>query len=189
MINEWFETYTGLQFQPFAPKPEQISLMDIAHSLSNICRYNGHCKHFFSVAQHSLNCAEFAKNNGYDKRMQLWSLFHDAAEAYISDLPGPIKRHMPEFNKLEENIQRVIYEALKIPSPDSEKHEWIINRIDQIMLITEGSKLGYISFQEWIPYLSPDNEIEIIALPIPYVKRMFMAKAGDLLEAVKQDIK
>ena len=51
---DWMQTYSGFQFWPLDPRPEEIHVIDIAHSLANQCRYAGHCREFYSVAQHSV---------------------------------------------------------------------------------------------------------------------------------------
>ena len=79
-------TYSGIRFYPLEPVKEDIKIEDIAHSLSLMTRANGHCKHFYSVAQHSINCYKEAKARGYSERVQLGSLLHD--KSYISDAPG-----------------------------------------------------------------------------------------------------
>lgn len=86
-------TFTGIHFYPLDPKITEIKTEDIAHALSLICRANGHCSHFYSVAQHSLNCAEEAKIRDYSTRVQLGCLLHDASEAYISDITRPVKKN------------------------------------------------------------------------------------------------
>jgi 5'-deoxynucleotidase YfbR-like HD superfamily hydrolase len=66
---------------------DQIDERDIAHALSLVCRANGHFPHFFSVAQHSINCMKEAAARGYSTRVQLGCLLHDGSEAYLSDIP------------------------------------------------------------------------------------------------------
>ncbi len=77
--------YSGHKIDPLHIKKEDIYLEDIAHALSLLCRGNGHIKYFYSVAQHSLNCAKEAQLRGYSKHVVLSCLFHDASETYMSD--------------------------------------------------------------------------------------------------------
>ena len=81
----YITTYTGKHFDPIQPEPGLFDLTDISHALSLLCRGNGHMKHFYSVAQHSIACAEEAKARGYSARVQLGCLLHDASEAYLGD--------------------------------------------------------------------------------------------------------
>lgn len=84
---DWIQTYSGVEFYPLDPRPEEIRIEDIAHALSMQCRYTGHVQKFYSVAEHSLRVAEIVP-----KEWRLWALLHDASEAYLVDLPRPIKR-------------------------------------------------------------------------------------------------
>ena len=88
----YITTYTGKHFDPIQPEPGLFDLTDISHALSLLCRGNGHMKHFYSVAQHSIACAEEAKARGYSARVQLGCLLHDASEAYLSDVTRPGKK-------------------------------------------------------------------------------------------------
>ena len=80
-------TYTGRIIEPLDPNPEDIDLDDIAHALSNQCRFTGHTKSFYSVAQHSVLVSEHC-----DPSDAKWGLLHDASEAYLSDIARPLKR-------------------------------------------------------------------------------------------------
>ena len=105
-------TYTGVYIDVFNPKIEQIKIADIAHSLSNQCRFAGHLPYFYSVAQHSINCAYIVSPTH-----KLAALLHDAAEAYILDVPKPIKSRMPIYNELEDNLMRLIAEKFGFEYP------------------------------------------------------------------------
>ncbi len=105
----WIQTYSGVQFFPLDPRPEDVRFDDIAHALARQCRFAGHCEPFYSVAQHSvlvsLECPA---------PLALLGLLHDAAEAYLVDLPSPLK-HMPElacYRTWEQQLLGVIQEAL-----------------------------------------------------------------------------
>lgn len=106
---DWIQTYTGARFYPLEPDAGLIRIEDIAHSLSMQCRYTGHTSRFYSVAEHSLILAkEF--HTGWHYR--LVALLHDAAEAYLSDIPRPLKR-LPEFafyREAEDRLQEMIFD-------------------------------------------------------------------------------
>lgn len=97
------ETFTGMKFDILDPNPEHIHIIDIAHALSQLCRYNGHTMAYYSVAQHSVIVSNLAKPED-----ALTALMHDAAEAYIGDMAYPIKHMFPLFKEIEDNIQTVI---------------------------------------------------------------------------------
>lgn len=87
MEEAWIRTYTGRRFRPLGPKGSDISIVDIAHALSLTCRFNGHCREFYSNAEHSVRVA-----GAVPEWMEMEALLHDAAEAYIFDAARPIKR-------------------------------------------------------------------------------------------------
>jgi hypothetical protein len=113
---------------PLNPRPEDISIMDIAHALANTCRFNGHCSEFYSVAQHS-----FLVSSHVPPRAALWGLLHDAAEAYIGDIIRPIKilSEAAGLVAVEEALARVIREKFgAIIYPE-------VAEADDRMLVTE----------------------------------------------------
>lgn len=105
----WIETYTGRKFYPIDPDPDDINIEDIAHALSLICRFNGHCRFFYSVAQHSLGVQEELAREGYSKVYQLYGLLHDAAEAYLADVISPVKPHLVNYEDLEKRLLANIF--------------------------------------------------------------------------------
>lgn len=129
-------TWGGVSVDPFDPSPGQIDIRDIAHSLSLLCRANGHIDHFYSVAQHCLACEREAQARGLGRRVQLFCLLHDASECYISDLIRPIKRRFPLYSEGEARLQRVIFEALGAGQPDPGEWERV-GEIDDCMLYHE----------------------------------------------------
>lgn len=101
----WILTYTGKRFHPFAPEIDSISIVDIAHALSQQCRFTGHTKIFYSVAEHSVRVSDAVAVDPYNG---LWGLLHDASEAYIADLSKPIKEFFLQYKEIEETIQRAV---------------------------------------------------------------------------------
>ena len=109
-MSDYITTYTGNHIDPADPDPEAISIRDIAHALSLICRGNGHVRNFWSVGQHCLDCAHEAQARKLSPRMILACLLHDASECYMSDVPRPMKKHMQEYQRQEKGILKVIFE-------------------------------------------------------------------------------
>lgn len=111
-------TFTGQYIDLLDPKPEHIHIVDIAHALSNMPRFAGHLKHFYSVGQHSLFCA-----NRAPVRLQLAALLHDASEAYLMDIPSPLKSAIPTYKEIEYKLMKVIFYryGLNYPLPDEIK--------------------------------------------------------------------
>lgn len=100
---DWIQLSSGGQFWPFDPRPEEINIHDIAHALSNLCRFGGHCTRFYSVAEHSILVSRQCP-----RELRLAGLLHDASEAYLVDIPRPIKRSLVGYIDMEAAIQGVI---------------------------------------------------------------------------------
>lgn len=102
-MSGWIQVRSGERFYPLQPSPDDVSIGDIAHSLSMQCRYNGHCIRFYSVAEHSV-----LLSHTVDPEHARWALMHDAAEAYVGDMVRPLKYEMATFMMAEENLETVI---------------------------------------------------------------------------------
>ena len=105
----YITTISGKHFDPIEPEEDLIDIKDIAHSLSLVCRGNGHVKHFYSVAQHSIACALEAKARGYSDMVFLACLLHDASEAYLSDVTRPVKKDLTYYLEVEDRLQHLIW--------------------------------------------------------------------------------
>ena len=126
-------TWTGRQFDPLHMQPSDVSLEDIAHALSLLCRGGGHLDRFYSVGQHCINCAGEARARGWSDRLVLACLLHDASEAYISDIIRPVKIHLDNYREIEDRIMAVILEAFGLHDLTPEENaSW--KQIDDDML-------------------------------------------------------
>ncbi|MCI5822839.1 MAG: phosphohydrolase [Lachnospiraceae bacterium] len=135
-MKDYITTYTGKHFTVAEPKEEDIDINDIAHALSMLSRANGHFSQFYSVGQHSVDCAYEAIEREYSMRVALACLLHDASEAYLCDIPRPIKNKMPEYLKAEEVLQNMIYEKfLKLPLSEEEQKQ--VSSVDDALLFHE----------------------------------------------------
>lgn len=110
----WMQTYTGRQFFPLDPRAEDIYIEDIAHALSQICRYGGHTDRIYTVAEHSVLLTRHFIGLG-ETDLARWALMHDSAEAYVGDMIRPIKQQMPGFAAVENRILAVIAERVGLP--------------------------------------------------------------------------
>ena len=126
-------TRSQKMFDPLAPQAELIDIVDIAHSLSMLCRANGHFKSFYSVGQHSINCMKEAKARGYSLRVQLGCLLHDASEAYLSDVTRPVKQELPQYKLIEEPLQAAIWGKWIQPALTEEEEKLIFLVDDDIL--------------------------------------------------------
>lgn len=135
----------------------EICYEDIAHSLSLICRANGHYPRFYSVAQHSLDCLKEAKSRHLSKRLQFAALLHDSAQAYLGDVVSPVKQCFVDFNDYEKKVLDVIYE--KYLSEPLSPHELdIVEDIDYTLFCHEFYAIMGEEPAEDMPkiYSSPD---------------------------------
>ena len=131
----YLQTVSGLWVNPFDPHPDQIDLGDIARALANQCRFGGHCRMFYSVAQHCVIVSELTEEQGGGTEDALAALMHDAAEAYLGDLPHPIKHRSQlgaAFREAEEPLDRAIRDRFSVEEPSA-----AVKRIDRALLASE----------------------------------------------------
>lgn len=133
---DYITTYSKIHFTPLAPQAEEIEIADIAHPLSFLTRANGHFPQFYSVGQHCIQCAKEAKARGYNDRLVLACLLHDASEAYLSDITRPVKKNLSGYREAEKVLQDVIYQKFLGSIPDAEEEKRIKN-IDDTCLYFE----------------------------------------------------
>lgn len=126
-------TISGIYVNVFEPTPEMIKIEDIAHSLCFQCRFGGHLPRFYSVAQHSLNCMYLIDDTG----LKLEALLHDASEAYLLDIPSPIKKGLSNYKEIEDKLMRVIANKFGFQYPFHPE----IKEVDEIMLNLEWNVL------------------------------------------------
>jgi len=132
----WIQSASGTEICYSDPDPESFKIEDIALALSRTCRFSGHSKCFYSVAQHSVLAAMVAP-----EKIALHVLLHDAHEAYTGDIPSPLKRMLGDvIHKVEYDVQAAIYTALDL-TPPTEKEIQEIREIDMNMLVTENEYL------------------------------------------------
>jgi hypothetical protein len=139
----WIQTFTGRQFWPMDPRAGDFDILDIAHALSNICRFTGHCTEFYSVAQHSVLVARTLPRD-----LQLEGLLHDAPEAYICDIARPVKPYLANYKTVETNIARAISEQFGVPSDLSPQ----VKDVDNAILVDEMETLMVTPPEPWAFY-------------------------------------
>jgi len=157
---DYIGTYSGIHFYPLDPRPEDVKLTDIAHALANICRFNGHTKRFYSVAEHSLNVAWLLENRGCKPKTVLYGLIHDAAEAYVCDVPRPLKRSLKGYKDIERNVMMAIYQAFGIMEP-APYQKCMIDLADNYILALEARDLMLNSSGWELLETDPDDKLPI----------------------------
>ena len=167
----YIETYTGKIFHILAPTVDEICIEDIAHALSQQCRFTGHTRVPYSVAEHSIYVSELCP-----KEYALWGLLHDASEAYISDLNSPLKTYSAlgdYYKEIEARLMKVIGEKFGLFGHEPPE----VKKIDYEMLWVEKSQL--LTSASWgdkwpAPKSVPD--IKIAALPSREAEAAFLER-------------
>lgn len=177
-VGDWIETYSGVHYWPADPRPEDVVPQDIAHALSQECRFNSHTRWFYSVAQHCLLCAELAHRQQLPAIVQLRALLHDAPEAYCRDIPRPIKPWLRGYKEIEGLNQIAVFARFGLPLDDSYA-DAAVKRIDDLMLHMEARKLMPVA--AWATEPGVDEIARLISYePMRYVEERFLVKLADL---------
>lgn len=163
---DWILTHSGVQFWPLDPRPEEVLIEDIAHALANQCRFSGHCRFHYSVAQHSVIVSENVPSEA-----AMWGLLHDASEAYLVDLPRPIKRYSKLgdiYRDLEQQVMDCIAVKFNLGEcPDS------VKEADDACLMTEKRDIMPGSQKPWKETATPFEQ-NIQRMYPDEAKRYFM---------------
>jgi uncharacterized protein len=142
------ETFSGRPFAPLAPIPAEIIIEDIAHALGNQGRFAGHSRFRYSVGEHSVRVSELLERTGHPYIVQLWGLLHDASEAYLVDLPTPLKYGTlmgVEYLKAEKALMRAICFRFALPPEEPEP----VRVADAVLLATEVRDLMHPDRPHW----------------------------------------
>ena len=170
-MGSWTQTYTGRQFWPMDPRPDEVHIADIAHALSQLCRYNGHTRTHYSVAEHCVHLSY-----AVSAEHTLWALLHDATEAYVGDMVRPLKRHMPEYSAVEDHLMTVIAERFSLPGeriPDE------VSMADTRIIIDEKEALMGPEPADWgLPF--PRLGVKIHAWDAPTAEAAYLARFDEL---------
>ena len=164
----WLQTVTGGRFYPLDPQPAEVDIRDISHALSNIGRFNGHTKSFYSVAQHSCLVHDYMP-----KRLQKLGLLHDATEAYIGDMIRPLKYYDNFFQEVEEGIHQAIYTRFGLTP--SEEDNQMLKHYDNLLCAAEKRDL-FPQSEFWSGMPECGLVKTIRAWPPSYAKGQFMRR-------------
>lgn len=132
----WMLTAYGGKFYPSLPFDNKYDINDIAHALSNVCRWGGHCRVHYSVAQHSCMVYDLVRCMTKDRNVRMFALLHDASEAYISDITRPVKIGLPDYRSLEGKVMLAILDSFGLRHMTYEKSTDVI-AADNMVLVTE----------------------------------------------------
>lgn len=158
----YLHTFSGKIINLEQIREDDIDIVDIAHALSNLCRFGGHTKQFYSVAQHSLRVA-----NLVPEEFKLEALLHDATEAYIGDVVRPLKKKLTEYISLEYDITYVIQTKFGLPTFLSP----VVREADTYMLHIEAEELMTVPL---VKGLFCENSLTPITPPVDKAKKLFL---------------
>ncbi len=168
-------TYSGILFDILNPRPEMITIEDIAHAGSMVNRFSGHTKFPYPVTQHERLGSYLID----DPRSALWFHLHDASESYILDMSRPLKHFTKageEYMKVEAPLQKMIYEKFGLFGPEPE----IVHEIDNMMLYTEKGQL--IAPTPWPTKWSDGRtaDVKIVETSFSDNKRLYLERFWEL---------
>ena len=136
----WIQTFSGGQFDLANLEFTEIDILDVMHALSNTCRFSGHCCEFYSVAQHSVMVSYLVP-----KHLAFEALMHDAAEAFLTDIPAPFKPMMPDYVAHEKRVHRCIADQFGL----AYEIDPLIKQADMVALATERRDLLFKTNDVW----------------------------------------
>lgn len=142
----WIPTFSGRAFDVVDPSSRDISIRDIAHSLSMQCRFGGHCQRYYSLAEHSLHLSRLV-----DEKLALCALLHEASHAYVQDVIVPLRPLLGGYQELTRRISAMVAKRFRLPSVLPEA----IRKADQRLLATEIEYLLLPTPKPWLPGVGP----------------------------------
>lgn len=189
------ETFSGIMFNVLHPNPDEISIIDLAHALGNQCRYGGHCRKFYSVAEHCvlvsrLVAAELGPINTRELELiVLMALLHDASEAYLVDIPTPVKNFLSNYRAIEGPLMDAIIRKFYLPF-EFDKLPEAIHYADILALKLETEKLIHSKGKNWQMLKAFDegdedmnwvHRFKVKALRPTQAKRYFLMRFYELM--------
>jgi hypothetical protein len=165
-------TYSGRGIHLLDPRAEDIHIEDIAHGLSNICRYGGQSARFISVAQHSVLVTALLETEA-DHEAQFEALLHDGEEAYgLPDIGTPLKPFFPDLVRCQAAIGRAVFERFGLNWPERP----LVKRADRLALATEIRDMVAVQPEEcWtVPMPPPSPDVRILRLQPEQAEQLFL---------------
>lgn len=191
-MEPYIKCRSGRKFDYVNPTPEMVHVYDVAHAAGMICRFNGHTRDFFSIAQHMFESSvlSFHKTHGLpEKRRQVLAyacLMHDAHEAYVGDWPSPLKIVLPEFRVVERRVLEAVETAFgtqhMMADPEILAH---VKEVDLELLWSDAIRWGmdmtvtiddieYADARDWVPADAPIHFQHAKPLPPREASKLWM---------------
>ena len=164
------QTYIGRLVDPFNLNESEVHIEDIAHALSQLCRFTGHTRRFYSVGEHCLLVAGMLGE--YTPRIALAGLVHDAGEAYFGDMAGPMKRRidMGEYNTAEHRAAAMI--TRKYCGELTQRERSLVKDADARAYHIERAQLIRPGFME--PYEVSDFSVTLGNVPVGEIEHLYL---------------
>lgn len=169
---DWIQTYSGLAFHPLDPWPNEIRVFDIAHALSMKCRYNGHCSRFYSVAEHSV----LVSRQFTEPTLAFYGLLHDANEAYLPDVPRPVKPMIAGWAEVEHRVEEAIFRRFGLGAALPAE----VKRVDNAILADEMFHLMADPPKDWNLPEPPLGTVEIVGLTPLQAEDAFLRRFAEI---------
>jgi uncharacterized protein len=183
------QTFSGEAYDFVDPDPNTVKMVDIAHALSNMCRFAGHVSRFYSVAEHCVRVSEILEAQGHSVFIQQAGVLHDGHEAYVWDCPRPFKPLLGDaFEEFADKADEVIVAAF-FPMDTSTKwfHCEEVKTADDMMLIAEAKVLMHHGPEHWAAWQKRYQHVDTPPLDLgslgwpPYLaKQKFLSRCADL---------
>jgi hypothetical protein len=180
----WLITSTGRSFYPLDPKVDEVCIEDIAHSLSNLCRFGGHTREYLSVNQHCLTVSQLIKDEKHTAIYQLAGLLHDASEAYLVDIPSPVKRYLDEYNRVEGILLKVIEKAFKLPT--GMLSCGVVKKADREALAIEAKQFVFDPTHLWSNVPTTPKKFSITPMEPRQAKLAYLRRFGELQSEIRR---
>lgn len=177
----WIQTYSGHAFDYSALAVDgkvPIDIEDIAHGLAHLCRFCGQCKRFYSVAEHSCLVRLRVRQLGGNEIDEAHAMLHDGTEAYLQDIPSPLKYSEPMwwYRELERRLVSQIYESFGLPSTAGP----LILQADKDVLECERLQLLGEGDRPWEIYSNTPANMDIVGLSPVHAKKLFLENCEEL---------
>ena len=169
---DFIGTYSGGRFWPLDPRPEEVLVEDVAHALSMVCRFTGHCARFYSVAEHCVLVSRLVPRED-----ALAGLLHDAAEAYVADVSSPVKRsaEFAPYREVEDRIQRTVYARFGL-APEMPE---FVHLADRLLCVGEARVL-FRTPPSWVVGKPGIGENLVVGLPPAQAEVLYLERFKEL---------